>query len=86
MAEKWGDGVTPLGSPKKRSSAVWSVSGGPRLHQVQEECYGCPREPSLFTKPHESHPDSLASVASTCGAGLHKQQSSTNHLAKLLDK
>lgn len=45
MAEKWGGRVMPLGSPEKLDPMLSGQSGGPRLHQVQEEYYSCPRSP-----------------------------------------
>lgn len=86
MAEKWGGRVMPLGSPEKLDPMLSGQSGEAldfiRCRKSITAVLGSP----LFLQSQMSHPDSLSSVASTYGAGLHKQLSSTNHLAKLLDK
>lgn len=78
----------PLGSPEKLDPML-SGQSGEALDFIRvtgrrsiTAVLGSP----LFLQSQMSHPDSLSSVASTYGAELHKQLSSTNHLAKLLDK
>ena len=86
MAEKWGGGVTPLGSPKKLDPMLSGQSGEAldfiRCRKSITAVLGSPP----FLQSQMRVILTLSSVASSYGAGLHKQQSSTNHLAKLLDK